>query len=68
MAMHILDEPDSSQKTNQVFRFFIRGGEVTRATVTIYATDIDVAWNRLHILFPGSDAGDIEAEYVGHGL
>jgi hypothetical protein len=39
----------------QVYTFFIKGDSVTRATVTIHARDLDVAWSRLRALFPDAD-------------
>lgn len=42
----------------QVFTFFIKGDSVTRATVTIHARDLDVAWIRLRALFPDADLNE----------
>jgi hypothetical protein len=54
-----------ADKTDQVFKFFIRSGSVTRATVTILAKDIDVAWIRVNALFPGSDLSDTDVWHSG---
>lgn len=62
--MHIWNHSASAHRTDQVFKFFIRGDSVTRATVTILAEDVDVAWNRLHALFPGSDLSDTEVQHA----
>lgn len=53
-------------RNDQVFRFFIEGGSVTRATVTILAQDLEIALRRVHALFPGSDHREIEARTAGH--
>jgi hypothetical protein len=42
----------------QVFTFCIKGDSVTRATVTIHARDLDVAWSRLRALFPDADLNE----------
>jgi hypothetical protein len=63
--MHTSDERASAHRTDHIFKFFIRGDAVTRATVTIHAEDVDVAWNWLHILFPESDLSDTEVQYAG---
>ena len=62
--MHICNDSASAHGIDQVFKFFIRGDSVTRATVTILAEDVDVAWNRLHTLFPGSDLSDTEVQHA----
>ena len=62
--MHIRKDSASAHGTDQVFKFLIRGDSVTRATVTILAEDVDVAWNRLHTLFPGSDLSDTEVQHA----
>lgn len=59
--MHI-----SNYSTEQVFTFFIKGDSVTRATATIHAKDLDVAWKRVHALFPGMDLSDTEVQHAGH--
>ena len=61
--MNTRSQTTTGQHTNQVFRFLIKGNSVTRATVTILAEDSDVAWNRLHALFPGSDHSETEMQY-----
>lgn len=53
-----------ADKTDQVFKFFIKSGSVTRATVTILAEDIDVAWNRVNALFPGSDLSETDVQHA----
>ncbi len=53
----------SNDRNEQVFTFVIRGGDITRATATIHAEDIDVAWKRVYALFPGRDLSDIEVEH-----
>lgn len=58
---HALSTPGAEQ----VFKFFIRGDSVPRATVTILARDIDVAWGRIQALFPGSDLSDTEVQHRG---
>ena len=50
---------------HQVFRFVIRCDVITRATVTIHAENLDVALNRLHILFPGSELSVTDVEHTG---
>ena len=52
----------STERSEQVFKFFIRDESVTRTTVTIFAADLDVAWNRVRDLFPGSDLSDTEVQ------
>ena len=61
--MHSRNHSIAGQDTNQVFRFLIKGNSVTRATVTILAEDSDVAWSRLHALFPGSDHTETEMQH-----
>ena len=61
--MHTRNHTTAGRGTNQVFRFLIKGNSVTRATVTIQAEDSDVAWNRLHALFPGSDHSETEMQH-----
>ena len=51
---------------DQEFWFFIEGGSVTRATVTILAQDLEIALRRVHALFPGSDHSEIEPRTAGH--
>jgi hypothetical protein len=63
--MGISNNRVSATRNEQVFRFIIRDAAMTRATVTIHAEDLDVALNRLHILFPGSDLSDTEVEHTG---
>jgi hypothetical protein len=62
-AMNTRNHSIEGQRGKQVFRFLIKGNSVTRATVTILAEDSDVAWNRLHALFPGSDHSETEMQY-----
>jgi hypothetical protein len=50
---------------NRTFRFLIKGGTVTRATVTLRAEDAAVAWSRMHALFPGADLSDTEVQLPG---
>ena len=64
--MHICNDSESSQRTDQVFKFFMRGDSVTRMTVTIHAQDVDVAWNWLHTLFPGTDLTNTVLQHSGH--
>ena len=64
--MHICNDRVSSQRTDQVLESFMRGDSVTRETVTIHARDVDVAWNWLHILFPGSDLTTTVVQHSGH--
>ena len=64
--MHVRDETASEQKSEQAYKFYIRCGEVTRATVTIHAKDIHAASHWLHILFPGSDPSSMDVQHVGH--
>ena len=54
-----------ADKTDQIFLFSIRDDAVTRASVTIFAEDLDAAWNRLHTLFPGWDLSDTEVQQAG---
>ena len=61
--MHTRNHSITAQGTSQVFRFLIKGNSVTRATVTILAEDSDMAWSRLHALFPGSDHSETEMQY-----
>ena len=65
MDTHIGIKRASVHKTDQAFKFYIRGDSITRATVTIHARNIDDAWNRLHILFPESDISDIDVKLDG---
>ena len=63
MKHHDLVTPNPRQSlpagnARQVFTFFIKGDSVTRATVTIHARDLDVAWSRLRALFPDADFND----------
>ena len=60
--MHTSNSNVSRHNSEQVFTFFIRRESVTRATVTIFAEDLDVAWNRVRALFPGSDLSDTEVQ------
>ena len=48
----------------QVFTFLIKGDSVTRATVTIHARDLDVAWIRLRALFPDADFNETVVQPV----
>ena len=61
--MHTRNHSIAAQGTDLVFRFLIKGNSVTRATVTILAEDSDMAWSRLHALFPGSDHSETEMQY-----
>jgi hypothetical protein len=54
----------SAQPGNQAFKFFITGGSVTRATVTINAKDLDIARNEAYALFPGSDLSENEEQHA----
>ena len=55
----------SAHRAEQIFTFLIKDDSVTRATVTLYAGDLDVAWNRVHALFPDSDLSDTEVQHRG---
>ena len=55
----------SAHRADQIFTFFIKDDSVTRATVTLYAGDLDVAWSRIHALFPDSDLSDTEVQHRG---
>ena len=48
----------SGHQDEQSFKFFITGGSVTRATVTILAKNLDIARNMVNALFPGSDLSE----------
>ena len=63
--MHVSNHEVSAQRADQVFEFSIKGDSVTRATVTIFAEDLDAAWNRVRALFPGSDLSDTEVQQLG---
>jgi hypothetical protein len=54
----------SAQPGEQAFKFFITGGSVTRATVTILAKNLDIARNRANALFPGSDLSENEVPHA----
>ena len=60
--MQISNHSVSKPRDEQVFMFSITSDSVTRATATIYAKDLDIAWRRIHCLFPGLDLGDIEVQ------
>ena len=60
--MHASNLKRYPDRADQVFLFSIRDDSVTRASVTIFAEDIDAAWNRLHTLFPGWDLSDTEVK------
>ncbi len=60
--MHTSNSNVSRHNTEQIFTFFIRRESVTRATVTIFAEDLNVAWKRVRALFPGSDLSDTEVQ------
>ena len=60
--MHSTGSKLSTERSEQVFKFLIRDESVTRTTVTIFAEDLDVAWNRVRDLFPGSDLSDTEVQ------
>ena len=62
--MHIRKDSASAHGAEQVFTFFIKGKSITRATVTIHAEDVGIAWKRLHALFPGSDLSDTEVQHT----
>ena len=49
---------------NQVFRFSIMRGPVTRTTITILAKDIAIARSRLQSLLPGKDLSEAVVEHV----
>ena len=49
---------------DQPFRFFITGGSVSRATVTLLAKDLDVARNMATALFPGAEISEHEVPYA----
>ena len=63
--MGISNSSLSATRNEQVFRFVIRDATMTRATVTIHAEDLDVALNRLHVLFPESDLSDTLVDHAG---
>ena len=50
---------------DSIFRFLIKGGTVTRATVTLRAEDAAVARARIHALIPGADLSDKEVQIPG---
>ena len=62
--MGISNNRVSATRNEQVFRFVIRDAAMTRATVTIHAENLDVALNRLHILFPGSELSVTDVEHT----
>lgn len=53
----------SVHQPDQSFKFFVRDGSVTRATVTILAKDPGVARNMASALFPGSDLSESEVQH-----
>ena len=53
----------SGYQDEQSFKFFITGGSVTRATVTILAKNLDVARNMANALFPGSDLSEHDVQH-----
>ena len=63
--MHASSNSISTRQTDQVFMFTIRNDSVTRAMVTIFAEDLDVAWSRVRALFPGSDLSETEVQHAG---
>jgi hypothetical protein len=67
--MSISNNRVSAHWKDQAFKFLIRRDSVTKATVTLHAEDLDVAWIQLHALFPGSDLSDTEVQHAGrHSL
>lgn len=62
--MDICKDSASDHKSQQIFKFLIKGKSITRATVTIHAEDVGIAWKRLHALFPGSDLSDTEVKHT----
>ena len=67
--MNISDDKASAHWNDRAFKFLIRRNSETRATVTIHAEDLDVAWIKLHALFPGTDLSNTEVQHAGrHSL
>lgn len=64
-AMHVSNNNLSTQRSDQVFMFSIRSDKLIRATVTIFAEDLDGAWSRVHALFPGWDLSDTDVHQTG---
>jgi hypothetical protein len=60
--MQSCNRTTAGHRDDRVFRFLIKGNSVTRAMVTILAKDSDVAWSRLHALFPESDHSETEIQ------
>ena len=67
--MNISKDKVSAHCNDRAYKFFIRRDSETRATVTIHAEDLDVAWIKLHALFPGTDLSNTEVQHAGrHSL
>jgi len=54
----------SVNQADHPFKFFIRDGSLTRATVTILAKDLRVARNMVNALFPGADLSENEVPHA----
>ena len=63
--MNLSSNCTTTRGGERTFRFLVRGGSVTRATLTLRAEDIEVAWARMHALFPGADLSETEVELPG---
>jgi len=63
--MYIINHRLPEQKSDQLFKFFIKDNSVTRVTITILAEDIEIAWGRVHALFPEANLTDTEVEQAG---
>ena len=58
------NQKTSAQAIDQIFKFFISVDSAVRTTVTIHAENLDSAWNRLHVLFPGADLSNTEVQHA----
>ena len=52
------------KQADHPYKFFIRDGSLTRATVTILAQDPRVARNMVKALFPGADLSESEVPHA----
>jgi hypothetical protein len=62
-----MDTGNYSVSINQAdhpYKFFIRDGSLTRATVTILAKNPRVARNMANALFPGADLSESEVPHA----
>jgi len=53
----------SINQADHPYKFFIRDGSLTRATVTILAKNPRVARNMANALFPGADLSESEGQH-----